>query len=119
MLDDAFFASTTLHERPVTLADGSTHRLHFRELTATQVRAYQIAEKSQDDQISAAAIAKLIASSVCEADGTPAMTYERAQQLKPRAANALVDEILQLNGMRATQAKKPLPPEAQSGSGTS
>lgn len=119
MLNDAFFVSTTLHERPVTLPDGSTHRLHFRELSAAQVRGYQIAERSADEEVQAGAIAKLIASSVCEPDGTPAMTYDRARLLKPQAANALMAEILAINGMAADQAKKASPSGEPGGSGTS
>lgn len=119
MLHDAFFISAQLHERPVTLPDGSTHRLHFRELSAVEVRGYQIAERSQDEEVKAGAIAKLIAASVCEPGGALAMTYERARLLKPRAANALLAEILSINGMAADDAKKPSPPGASDGSGTS
>ena len=119
MLNDAFFVSATLHERPVTLADGSTHRLHFRELSAAQVRAYQLAERSPDEEVQAGAIAKLISTSVCEPDGTPAMTYDRARHLKPAAANALMAEILVINGMAGDQAKKPSPSGEPAGSGTS
>lgn len=119
MLHEAFFVSAQLHERPVTLADGSVHRLHFRELSAAQVRGYQLAEKSPDPEVQAGAIAMLIAASVCEPDGKPAMTAERARELKPRAANALMAEILTLNGLAADTAKKPSPSGEQAGSGTS
>jgi hypothetical protein len=106
MLDDAFFVSPTLHERPVTLPNGSTHRLHFRELSAAQVRGYQIAERSQDDEVQAGAIAKLIAASVCDPDGTQSMTHEQARKLKPQAANLLMAEILTINGMAGDAEKK-------------
>lgn len=119
MLDGAFFVSETLHERPVTLPDGSTHRLHFRELSAAQLRAYQLAERSQDEEVQCGAIAKLIAASVCESDGRPALTYERARLLKPFAANALTEQILAINGMAVEAAKKTSPPGALNGSGTS
>jgi hypothetical protein len=118
-MDDAFFVSQALQERPVTLPDGSVHRLHFRELSAADVRGYQIAEKSDDEVVQAGAVAKLIAVSVCEPDGRPAMTYERAMLLKPKAANMLMAEILAINGMAADAAKKPSPPEAPTGSGES
>lgn len=98
-MDDAFFISPELHERAVKLPDGSMHRLHFRELSAAQVRGYQLAERSDDEEVQAGAMAKLIASSVCEPSGEPAMTYERARQLKPVAANALMTEILAINGL--------------------
>lgn len=119
MLDDAFFVSASLQERPVTLPNGTTHHLHFRELSAAQVRGYQIAERSGDEQVQAGAIAKLIAASVCDPDGKQAMTYERALTLKPQAANVLMAEILSINGMAADAAKKPSPPAEPSGSGES
>lgn len=121
MLDDAFFASGALVTRAVRLQDGTEHMVHFRELTFAQVRAYQLAEKSEDAQVRAGAIPQMIAASVCNPDGTPGVPYEKAQQLKPQAASALLDAILELNGMAGAAAKKPLPGASgtPSGSGTS
>lgn len=119
MLDAAFFISPELHQRPVELPDGSKYTLHFRELAVSQMRAYQLAQQAEDEEVRAGAVAKLIAFSVCEPDGTPALTYEKALTLRPLAANALMAVIYALNGEAGTQAKKPLPSEETAGSGTS
>lgn len=91
------FVSDAVQERTITLGDGSAHTLHFRELSAAAFRAFQIAEQSEDEDTRASSMARLIASSVCEPDGKPAMTRERAAQLKPAVMNSIVTEILALN----------------------
>lgn len=117
-LSDSLFVSETLHERTVELQDGTKHVLHFRELPSVAFRAFHLAEQSQDEEIRAGSMARLIASSLCNPDGTPALDYERARKLKPEPANAMVREILAINGV-AAGAKKPSPPAESSGSGTS
>lgn len=101
MLSDSLFVSATLHERTVKLPDGSEHVLHFKELPAVAFRAFHLAEHSKDEDVQVGSMAKLIAASLCEPDGKPALTYEKALQLKPGAANALVAEILSINGFGA------------------
>ena len=112
-----FFVSPEIHERTVELADGSKHVLHFRELPSSEYRKFQIAEQSDDEEVRAGSMAKLIAASVCEADGKPAMTYEQALRLKPGPCNALFTAVLSLNGV-GTQGKAQ-PSVESSGSGTS
>jgi hypothetical protein len=118
MLDASFFVSDQLHERTVKLADGGEHKLHFRELPAVSFRAFQIAETSDDPDVRAGSMARLIAASVCNPDGTAAMDATKAQSLKPHVMNALVAEILSLNRLGA-DAKKASPPAGSDGSGTS
>lgn len=98
MLDAAFFVSPTVHERQITLADGSVHTLWFREVPAGEYRRFMLAERSDDEDVRIGSMAKLIAASVCEPDGKPAMSYEQALQLKPAAANALIEAVLAVNG---------------------
>lgn len=119
MLDDKFFVTQEAQPRPVTLSDGSVHTVHFREPTAGQLRAYYLAEHSTDDEVRAGAQALLIAACVCEPDGKPGMTREKAATLKLEAATALMAEILALQSARSASAKKPSPPGATDGSGTS
>lgn len=95
---DGFFVSSAVHERPITLSDGSTHVLYFREVPAGEYRRFAIAESSDDEDVRVGALAKLIAASLCEADGTPAMSFEQALQLKPAAASALLEAVLEVNG---------------------
>lgn len=118
MLSDSLFVTDTLHKRTVELADGSKHVLHFREVSSASMRKYQLAEHSADEDVRISSMAVLIASSVMNPDGTPAMDVERAQKLKPQVTNALMREILDLNSIGAT-AKKASPPAESPGSGTS
>ena len=105
MLSDSLFVSPALHERTVTLSDGSKHVLHFKELPAVAFRAFHLAEQSKDEEVQAGSMAKLIAASLCNPDGSPALTYEKALTLKPGAANAMVAEILSINGLKAAAGK--------------
>lgn len=114
---DSFFVSTEIHKRVVELADGSKHELHFRELPVADYRKFQIAEASDDENVRAGSMAKMISASLCEPDGSPAMTYEEAMRLRPNVNSRLFDVILSLGG--AGKKGEALPPEAKSGSGTS
>lgn len=98
MLNESLFVSDKLHERTVKLPDGSEHSLYFRELPAVTFRSFHLAEQSKDEAVQAGSMAKLIAASLCEPDGKSAITYAKALTLKPSAANALVAEILIVNG---------------------
>lgn len=113
----AFFVSTEIHKRTVELADGSKHELHFRELPVADYRKFQIAEASDDEDIRAGSMARMIAVSMCEPDGSPSMTYEQALQLKPNVNSRLFNIILELGGVGTKGEASP--PEAKSGSGTS
>ena len=117
----AFFVSEQVHERKVTLADGSEHVLYFKEVPATVYRKFLFAEQSKDEDVRASSLAKLISESMCEADGAPAMTFEQAKQLKPSVSGKLVDAVLIVNGQKS-EAEDPgnaLPPSETTGSGTS
>lgn len=116
-LSESLFVSDKIHARTVKLPDGSEHRLHFKELPATEFRKFHIAEQSKDEDARAGSMAKLIAASLCEPDGKPALTYKRALQLNTAAANAIVAEVLSVNGMGDRGNVEA--PETASGSGAS
>jgi hypothetical protein len=113
---DAFFVSDAVHERTVTLADGTEHKLYFKEVPATAYRKFQFAEQSEDEDVRAGSLALLIAASLCEADGSPALTYERACALKAGVSSALIDKVLEVNGKKPGNA---LPPGEKTASGMS
>lgn len=102
-LSAALFVGPEVHAREVTLLDGSTHALHFRELSRKHFRAYYQAQEGNDDDAKDAAIAAFIAASLCEPDGTPALDAERAAALKPVAINAIVSAILDVNGFKLAE----------------
>lgn len=97
-LTDSCFATET-HMRPVTLPDGNVHELHFRELTSAEFRRFQLAEQSADPVVRSGSIALLISLSLVTPEGKPAITYDKAMTLKPKASNALTAAVLDVNGM--------------------
>lgn len=106
MLPSSFFIDATLVERVVELPDGSKHTLHFRELPVTEFRKFQEAERHSDPEVRAGAMALLISMSLCNPDGTPAMVYSQAMQLKTRSANALVRQVLDVCGWNDGDKRK-------------
>lgn len=97
MLDKSFFVSQEIHEKEVTLADGSKHILYFKEIPAVEYQRFRLAQQSQDDSVQAGALAKLIAASLCEPGGEPAITYEQALLLKPDPMGSLFAAIMEVN----------------------
>lgn len=100
MLDKSFFVSAELQEREVELADGSKHVLYFKELPAIEFRRFALAEQSDNENVRATSIAKLIAASLCEADGKSAITFDQALNLKASALNAIFEAMLEVNGQK-------------------
>lgn len=115
-LPSTCFISNSVHERKVKLGDDQEHTLHFRELTNTDFRKLVFAERSEDEDVRAAAEARMISMSLCDQDGKPALTLDDAVRLKPAISRALADAVLDVNGPPKGNA---LPPEVSNGSGTS
>lgn len=115
MLDGALFVGDTVHEREITLGDGSKHVLYFREVSAADFRKLQTAKNDEQADLAAS---KVIAASLCNPDGTPAVTVEQAGNLKQGVRLAISLAIAEVNGIGASVGKV-LPPEEKNGSGTS
>jgi hypothetical protein len=116
MLPASLFTGAEVHARDVELADGETHRLYFRECSASVFRKFFEASESKDDETRYAAHAHLIVGSLCEPDGKPALTLEQAINLKMGVQAALMKVIYEVNGMASGKAS---PPAVKNGSGTS
>ena len=99
MLDKSLFVSTEVVEREVELADGKKHKLFFKELTAADIARYVNALNSSDEEVQVMASPKLIALSLCEADGKAAITVEQALQLKPTVIGPILDAVREVNGL--------------------
>jgi hypothetical protein len=93
----SFFVSTEIHQKEVELADGEKHTLYFKELPHVEVRKFQLMESSEDQDVRVLSIAKMIAASLCEADGKPAVTVEQAAQLRASVASKLLMAITDVN----------------------
>ena len=98
MIDQSFFVSSTAQKRTVELPDGKKHDLFFKEIPAVEFRRFSLAEQSGDENVRIGSIAKLICVSLCNEDGSPAVTFEQAMMLKAGAMNAIFAEVLIVNG---------------------
>lgn len=115
MFPASLFVSPEVKPRDVALPNGEIHTLYFREVSAKEFRRVYFAE-GQDDAERELAVAQLIAASLCEPDGAPAMTVDQALTLKGVAINAILGEISVVNGLKKGNDLKP---GAKNGSGTS
>jgi hypothetical protein len=101
MIDQSLFVSDKIHQKEVSLPDGNKHTLYFKELPAVEFRKFAIAEASEDESVQANSMAKLIAVSLCEPDGKPAITLKDAQRLTASAMSAIAQAIMEVNGFGA------------------
>lgn len=95
MLDESMFVSDDLHEREVQIGKSKKVKLHFRELPAVEFIRNNLSQSDPD--VHAGAVAKLIAACVCNPDGSPAMSYEKALTLKQRALSAIYAVVMEIN----------------------
>lgn len=103
-LPSSFFVSDALHERDVTLADGTVHKMYFREVPAVQFKRFVNDEASSDEDRRAESMARLVVASLCTADGKPAITLGDARRLKVDPLTSLFKAALEVN--RAQEQEK-------------
>lgn len=112
MLADSLFLSEVVNKRTITLPDGTEHDLYFKEASSAVFRAYWRANGAEDLDEQEIAAARLIAASLINPDGTPAITVERAAKLKPTVSGQIIGKILEVNGF-----VKPAPTKAEASAG--
>ncbi|WP_454674840.1 hypothetical protein [Achromobacter pestifer] len=100
-MDESLFVSDTVQPGDVTLADGKVHKLHFKEYSGTAFAQYALAIRSDDALVRSQAPAILIAASVCNPDGSPALSFAKACTLKPAPMNAIFAKVMEVNNVRA------------------
>lgn len=96
-LPASFFLSDKPRPGDVTLANGEVHTLHFLDITQEQFSEYHEVRQSPDPLVRAGAVAKIISQSLCNPDGTPALTLDEAVKLKPIVKSAILGRLLDLN----------------------
>lgn len=103
MLGDAFFVSPSVNKRTVRLPDGTEHELYFRKVSSYDYSRFiaHAGSKVPDERAEAAHI--LVAASLCEADGKPAITVERARTLKPEALDPIFAMAMEINKREEVQ----------------
>jgi len=102
--------------REVKFTDGSTETVHFKQVSAGQMRRWRAADG--DDQVRFFAMQRLIAASLCDADGNLVLTEEESQNLTPNGLTDLFPHVMAVAGI-GEDAKKSLPSAAASTSAAS
>lgn len=97
MLPGALFTSSDVQARKVKLADGTAHTLYFKEAPARLFRKVYYTREGSDDEREVA-MAELFAVSLCDPDGSPAVTVDEALKLKPAVQVAIMGAIVVVNG---------------------
>lgn len=100
-LDDDLFAGDTLHEQEVEVSPGKKVKLHFRELPAVEFIRFHGVATGGDEDARAGASARLVAAGLCNPDGTPAMSLDRALKLKSGPLKAIFAALLEVNNADA------------------
>lgn len=102
-LSDKLFISGTIEERTIELGDGTKETLFFKHLPNTAFERYAIWVNSADEDTMATAAARLVSMGLCEPDGSPALTFERAQTLKRDVLKRVFRALIEVN--EPTKAK--------------
>lgn len=103
-MDANLFVSNEIHEKKVTLNKQEV-TLYFKEIPAIEFRRYFLIEQSGDIDKQIESMPRLIASSLCNPDGTLAMTVEKAKMLKPTAMVELFKAVLEVNQQGGDEGK--------------
>ena len=74
--------------REVKFSDGTTETVHFRQVSAGQMRRWRAAEASGNEDETCFAMQRLVAASLCDADGKLVLSEAESQNL---TANGLTD----------------------------
>ncbi len=99
-MDESLFVSDAVQVHDVTLADGKVYKLHFKEYSGAAFAQYALAIRSDDPQVRSQAPAILIAASVCNPDGSSALSFTKACTLKPAPMNAIFAKVMEVNAVR-------------------
>lgn len=92
-----FIDQGAVHEKEVKLPNGTAHKMYFKDISQATWDAFMRSRYSEDEKVRDAARANLIASSLCEPDGTLALTTEDAARLKPAFALAISNAVMKAN----------------------
>ena len=108
-LYSAFLTADDVHEREINLG-GKSHKVYFREVPHVVYTRFVRESTSDDPDERDAAAARFVARSLCNPDGTLALTGEDACKLRSSVVNEMVRLIVDVS--KAGDAGKGLPPGA-------
>lgn len=91
-------------ERDVTFSDGTVEKCYFKQASGAVWRRWNESERSEDQDVRIHAMQRLIAASLCDADGTLVLTEEEAIQLTVTGINDLFPHVVEVS--RGSEAAK-------------
>jgi hypothetical protein len=91
------YVTTEVHETGVII-EGEPRTCFVRELPSTDVYRYFGWMASADEDVRAAAGARLVAMALCDADGKTVIDWEAAAGLRFTVIESLVRAVLAVNG---------------------
>ena len=97
-LPTSLFVSAQVQGREVTLPNGETHVLFFKEVPAVTFKAFNRLQTSDKPEEQDSAMALLISESMCDDEGKRALTFGQACQLRLDATTAIFKAVLDVNG---------------------
>ena len=112
-LNPALFISAKPIAQTVTMPDGTTEVLHFRQLTKQDVEKFYEERKSDDINVRTVSEQRLIARSLCDEDGNLVMDFEQASLLTAPGVASLLPAVLEVN---RAPGKASTPAEGTTGS---
>lgn len=98
MIDkNLLFISPSLVEKEVELADGKKHKLYFKEIAGLEFSRMVGKLDSNDEVERGTAVASIIVSSICNEDGTPALTQNEVFSLKTKVLKNIFDAVMEVS----------------------
>lgn len=97
MLGKDLFVTPSIEERPVKLADGSERKLPFCKVSSFDWQRFVECLRSQDPDQKALSRYVLIAASLCDLDGKPSLSLEKAKSLNHDVADSMFAQALSVN----------------------
>jgi len=110
-------AQAAIQECDVTLADGTVAKFPFKRVGSFEWTRFQAGVASGDPGLMAQAIIRLVAYSLCEADGKQSLTIEQVGTLDQGVVDSMYQGAMQVN--RPSGRGKASEPGAKNGSGES
>ena len=97
MLDKSYFVTQKVHLRKIKLGDGKEHDIYLKELTNVQWRRHLLVETNGTNEERAGEVALLVSQCLVNADGTQAVSFEDAQNIKTSIVIFMFDAIKKLH----------------------
>ncbi|WP_288496695.1 phage tail assembly chaperone family protein, TAC [uncultured Stenotrophomonas sp.] len=94
--------------REVKFSDGTTETVHFRQVSAGQMRRWRAAEASGNEDETCFAMQRLVAASLCDADGKLVLSEVESQNLTANGLTDLFPHVMAVAGI-GEDAKKSSP----------